>query len=168
VIIFSLPCFSQKYELSGWVIDAKTEEGMVYVHIKINESNHGAVTDIKGAFTAIFHEPIRKLTFQALGYETVTYEVKEEDYKKKLEIRMQSKTFELSEVKIKPKESPANRIIREVIKNMDKNNPEKQKSFSCTSYNLGKIESIGLINLVYNMCRYEQIVRLNLLPIKKL
>jgi IS5 family transposase len=26
---------------------------------------------------------------------------------------------------------------------------------------------IGLINLVYNMCRYEQIVRLNLLPIKK-
>jgi IS5 family transposase len=27
---------------------------------------------------------------------------------------------------------------------------------------------IGLINLVYNMCRYEQIVRLNLLPIKKL
>jgi IS5 family transposase len=25
---------------------------------------------------------------------------------------------------------------------------------------------IGLINLVYNMCRYEQIVRLNLLPIK--
>jgi len=26
---------------------------------------------------------------------------------------------------------------------------------------------IGLINLVYNLCRYEQIVRLNLLPIKK-
>jgi len=26
--------------------------------------------------------------------------------------------------------------------------------------------TIGLINLVYNMCRYEQIVRLNLLPIK--
>ena len=25
---------------------------------------------------------------------------------------------------------------------------------------------IGLINLLYNMCRYEQIVRLNLLPIK--
>ena len=27
---------------------------------------------------------------------------------------------------------------------------------------------IGLINLVYNMCRYEQIVRLKLLPINKL
>jgi IS5 family transposase len=27
---------------------------------------------------------------------------------------------------------------------------------------------IGLINLVYNMCRYEQIVRLKLLPIKKI
>jgi len=26
---------------------------------------------------------------------------------------------------------------------------------------------IGLINLAYNMCRYEQIVRLNLMPIKK-
>ena len=26
---------------------------------------------------------------------------------------------------------------------------------------------IGLINLVYNMCRYEQIVRLNILPIKR-
>ena len=25
---------------------------------------------------------------------------------------------------------------------------------------------IGLINLVYNMCRYEQIIRLNLLPVK--
>ena len=27
--------------------------------------------------------------------------------------------------------------------------------------------TIGLINLLYNMCRYEQIVRLNLLPIKR-
>ena len=27
--------------------------------------------------------------------------------------------------------------------------------------------TVGLINLLYNMCRYEQIVRLNLLPIKK-
>ena len=26
---------------------------------------------------------------------------------------------------------------------------------------------IGLINLLYNMCRYEQIARLNLLSIKK-
>jgi IS5 family transposase len=26
---------------------------------------------------------------------------------------------------------------------------------------------VGLINLVYNMCRYEQIVRLNILPVKK-
>ena len=26
---------------------------------------------------------------------------------------------------------------------------------------------IGLINLLYNMCRFEQIVRLDLLPIKK-
>jgi IS5 family transposase len=25
---------------------------------------------------------------------------------------------------------------------------------------------IGLTNLIYNMCRYEQIVRLNLLPLK--
>jgi hypothetical protein len=27
--------------------------------------------------------------------------------------------------------------------------------------------TVGLINLLYNMCRYEQIVRLELLPIKK-
>jgi len=27
---------------------------------------------------------------------------------------------------------------------------------------------IGLINLVYNMCRYEQIVRLKLLPVNKI
>ena len=26
---------------------------------------------------------------------------------------------------------------------------------------------VGLINLVYNMCRYEQIVRLDILPIQK-
>ena len=141
-IVFSMPCFAQQYELSGRVTDAKTQEEMVYVHVKINESNHGTITDIKGFFTVAFHEPIRKLTFQALGYETLTYEVKADDYKKKLHIKMQSKVFDLLEVNVQPKESPANRIIREVLKNRDKNNPEKQKSFSCTSYNIGKIEAI--------------------------
>ena len=141
-ILFNLPCFAQRYEISGRVTDAKTKEEMAYVHVKINESGHGTITDIKGFFTVTFHEPIRTLTFQSMGYENIVYQVKAEDYKRRLEIKMQPKEFELLAVKIQAKESPANRIIREVLKNADKNNPEKQKSFSCISYNLGKIESI--------------------------
>ena len=41
--------------------------------------------------------------------------------------------------------------------------------FKIRSIGLRKAKGIiGLVNLVYNMCRYEQIIRLNLLSIKKL
>ena len=56
-------------------------------------------------------------------------------------------------------------------------NQTKTGKAGCKPYNDFYIRSIGLmrakgiiglINLAYSMCRYEQIVRLNLLPIKRL
>jgi hypothetical protein len=45
---------------------------------------------------------------------------------------------------------------------------QNMHDFYIRSIGIKRVTSlIGLINLTYNMCRYEQIVRLNLLPINQ-
>ena len=74
--------------------------------------------------------------------------------------------------------NPLSEIEKESNRNKSKTRSRVEHVFGFigNSMNKSQIKSIGferakgvvgLINLVYNMCRYEQIVRLNLLPIKE-
>ena len=145
LVIFSAALFSQDNFISGKVIDPQTKEPLAFVNILVNKDNQVSQTDIDGIFKITFKTKIDSLQFSYVGYETCVYKVLNKPGN--LIIELKKKQFLLNEVVIFPGENPAHRIINKVIENRDKNNPEKMKSFSYSSYNK-MVCSINTDNLV--------------------
>jgi hypothetical protein len=134
LILFStLFADAQIYSVSGKVINAKTGEPLAFVNIIANTSTKGCSTDIDGKFILNHNETIVSVKLSYVGFETkiipITANINN------LIIRLQEKQLELKEFVLVAGENPAHRIIRKVLENRDLNNPEKQHSFSYTSYN---------------------------------
>ena len=133
ITLSSLSAFAQNYTINGKVINAKTGEPLAFVNIIANNSNKGTSSDIDGKFTLKNQQPIVSIKLSYVGFETKELII--EDIKTNLIIRLKEKQLQLSEVKIIAGDNPSHRIIRNVLANRNINNPEKQHSFSYTSYN---------------------------------
>ena len=134
--LFSLQVLAQ-HKLTGRVSDRKTGEPLAFVNLIANqEVRKGTATDINGYFSIRSSTEINHLTLSYVGYQKLELDRSEFTYTNgKLEIKMQSLAHELEEVTILPGENPAHAIIRKVIANKDRNNPEKIPSFRYQSYN---------------------------------
>jgi hypothetical protein len=126
---------AQYYTIKGKVTDQNSKEGLAFVNISFDNSHRGITSNIDGAFTIVVPSAVNQLIFSYVGYETKIVQVQPKDIGKELQIRLTRKEIELAEVTVKPGENPAHRIIKKVMENRDKNNPEKMRSFSYTSYN---------------------------------
>lgn len=136
-VSFILPFFSfGQHEIRGKVIDAKTNLPLAFVSIVFNnDSRNGTTTDIDGKFYFNSEKTIETITCSYVGYKKLTLDISANTDKNNVAIKMYSSVAELKEVIVRSGENPANRIIRQVIKNKDINNPEKVSSFKYTSYN---------------------------------
>lgn len=123
----------QEFVLNGKVIDETTEKPLAFVHVIINNSQQGNITDIDGKFALESNEKIKTIHISYVGYEPKTVLVN--DKREYLVVKMKQTQLELSEVEILPGENPAHRIIKNVIENLNRNNPQKMDAFSYTSYN---------------------------------
>jgi hypothetical protein len=134
LLIVVIPAYvcGQITDLKGTVIDGKTGSALAFVNILINESTYGGTTDIDGKFELKNKYSIYKLRFSYIGYETM--ELTNLIQTKRLVIKLLPKEILLNEVVIYPGENPAHRIILNLIKNRDLNDPKKLKSFSYTAY----------------------------------
>lgn len=121
--------------IRGLVTDEETQKPLPFVSIGLEQSTAGTLTDIDGKFEIEVPSADARLRFSYIGYNVLTVGVSEGDPREPLKVRLRSKHLMLAEVTVTPKENPANRIIRQVVANRDKNNPEKMHSFSYTSYN---------------------------------
>ena len=123
---------SQSFKVTGTVVDSKTREPLAFVNIVVNNSTSGGTTDIDGRFRLSSPKKVQTLRLSYVGYDSQVYPVGAKT--ENLLIALERKEIELSEVEILPGENPAHRIIRNVIENRDRNDPEKLESFSYTSY----------------------------------
>lgn len=131
--------FSQ-LSISGVVIDQKNEP-LPFVNILINKNQaDGVSSDIDGKFSIELTEPIQTLTLSFVGFEKLIYTVQKEDFEKRIILQMKPTAFNLQEAVVVAGENPAHRIIRNVVKDRDQNNPEKMESFQCLTYNKMIIE----------------------------
>jgi hypothetical protein len=119
--------------IKGRVIDHSNGEPLAFVNISGNESGRGTVSDIDGKFTLQSPTPLTIIRFSYIGYEPVMVTVSE--LSTDLVVTMKRSNVTLREVVVRPGENPAYRIIRNVIQNSEKNNPENFSSFSYDSYN---------------------------------
>jgi len=137
IIIFHLPQISigQETLISGKIIDSESGNALAFVNISYNNSGSGTMSNIDGDFILHTRESIFQLNFSYIGYEPLFIDQLDTLLKNSLLIKMTPKTYNIDEVKIAPGINPAHRIIDLVYKNKQINNPEKNKSFSYTSYN---------------------------------
>lgn len=134
LVFFSYFSFAQ-YSWQGVVIDSVDKSPLAFVTIIVNNNPfQGTRTDIDGKFTVTLPEKNGTITLSYVGYQNKTVELVASEKKNFITIGLSEKQFELGSVTIVAGENPANRIIKEVTKNADKNNPQKLSSYSYTSY----------------------------------
>jgi hypothetical protein len=127
--------FSNTYAqtITGKVIDAETKQPLAFANFTFNSNQKLATSsDIDGRFSFFNAQPLTSLVCTYVGYETQTIQLQKD---KNIIIYLKAAADKLDEVVIKPSENPANAIMKKVIANKEKNNPENISSFKYTSYN---------------------------------
>lgn len=120
--------------IRGKVIDSQTKEPLAFANIVFNNNqNLTATSDIDGKFAFSSSQQLTVLSCSYVGYDKQLIRVKKGETN--LLIVLKGSADSLDEVLIKPGENPANAIMRKVIANKEKNNPENIPSFKYTSYN---------------------------------
>ena len=120
-------------EIRGRVMDAGTGEPLAFVHVVVEDTQTGGLTDIDGFFHISHERAIEYLQLSYVGYHRKRYYPGEEDVFHF--IRLASKAIELEEVVVTPGENPAHRIVANAIANRSNHHPENLASFSYRAYN---------------------------------
>lgn len=145
-------------QVKGTVLDKDNGEPLPFVQvIPNNDHKKSVLTDIDGRFVIQYERAIQTLSFDYIWYEHKEIHLSGNDDKSDLQIRLTSNAEQLGEVVILPSENPANRIIRAVMANKDKNDPEKLKSYAYRSYN--KVIYDMTMNDSLIMARRDSILR---------
>ncbi len=135
LFLFLWPCLlsAQEVTVEGKVIDAGDGSPLAFVNIVTGDGQYGTVTNVEGKFSLKLPQKVCCLKISYVGYAPLTYPI---DYSRKMQhIRLHYQPVALDEVKVFPGINPAHRIIRLAVDNRDRNDPEKLKKFSYTSYN---------------------------------
>ncbi len=117
----------------GYVIDDITGTPLPFVNIYFLNTTVGTTSGLDGKFKIKTRKHCDTLVFSMLGYHPSKV-FTEPGKKYHLIIRLKEDSQTLDEVVIKPAENPAHIILRKIIKNKNRNNPEKFKRFNCQTY----------------------------------
>ena len=119
--------------ISGIIKDSKTKAPLPFATI-ITNTGLGKITDAEGKFNIVSKRDINEITITYVGYKRQKISVNKSD--RFISILLEASTENLGEVLVVAKENPALEIIRNTIKNRDKNNITKAlQSFKYKLYN---------------------------------
>lgn len=125
---------AQVFSVNGTVTDSVTKQKLAFVNIIVNDDGtFGTTTDIDGNFNIKSSDEIQKLTFSYVGYKKKTVSIDNLNHKTN-KISLTPVSYKLDEVVFYAGENPAHRIIDNVVKNRNRNNPEMLDYYSFTIY----------------------------------
>ncbi len=130
---FSVQVFSQKTKIFGTVVDAINGEKVPFANVVFTGSTVGTLTDSLGEFELETARNFDSLTVSLLGYKTQTVFVTR-DVTEEIEIQLYPDNITLSEVVVLPGENPAFEILRRVIANKPKNDPNNAEAYQYEVY----------------------------------
>lgn len=150
IVLLVSKAYAQTYQFYGKVIDANTKKTLPFVAISIVGETKGTQTDIDGKFELKHNNNKATVQLHYVGYENTKFTITA-NTEEVLSIRVKENL--IKEVEVVAGENPANKIIKKVFANKDKNNPENLSSFRYVSYNkfifTGK-EDTALFSRIYN------------------
>jgi len=119
--------------VEGYVIDDISSEPLPFVNIYFQNTTVGTTSAVDGKYKIKSREHCDTLIFSMIGYHDVKVYV-EHGKKYRLVVRLEEESEMLKEIVIIPGENPAHPILRNIIKNKHKNNPERFSRYSCQTY----------------------------------
>jgi len=134
--------------VEGYVLDDITGDVLPFVNVYFQNTTIGTSTDITGKYKIKARNHNDTLIFSMIGFhESKVYVQPGKRYR--LIIRLKEDSQTLSEVVITPDENPAHIILRKIIKNKRKNNPERFTQFNCQTYTMlsAKLTNVTRDNL---------------------
>lgn len=126
--------FSQVTRIRGTVTDATTNEPIPFVNLALQGTTVGTISGFDGTFFLETRNMGNQLMASYMGYKSSTVTISPGSYQE-VEIKMDPETIELGEVVVKPGENPAHRILRNIIKNKEQNDPFRIERFQYEIYN---------------------------------
>ncbi len=139
LIVVQATVFGQITKVRGTVLDKSTNEPIPFANINFANTNIGCITDFDGNFSLETHKKVDSLVISYLGYKTVKEKIRQGSYQE-LKIFLEPDKITLDEVVVVPGENPAWRIIRNIIKNKAKNNPDNLEAYQYEVYNKIQID----------------------------
>ncbi|NMH28101.1 DUF5686 and carboxypeptidase regulatory-like domain-containing protein [Flavobacterium silvaticum] len=135
-LLLLLTAFSGFAQVKGTVTDTNNQP-LPFVNIFLENTYTGTTTNDHGKYELNLQKPGKyTLVFQFLGFKTQKRTVEIEKFPYTLDVALPEEQFSLKEVVINPKDNPADRIIREAIKNK-KANSEKTAHYTADFYSRG-------------------------------
>lgn len=123
-------------QVKGTITDVKNEP-LSFVSIYLDKTVTGTTSNDAGEYVLDINKKGNfTIVFQFLGYKTIKKEVSIATFPFELNVRLEEEDIQLKEISISTKDNPANRIIRNVIANKDKNT-DKYSNYTAKFYSRG-------------------------------
>lgn len=133
IVSFEVVEAQSKTTITGIVTDAETGETLPLSNIYFKGTVIGSYSEMDGTFKLETIEDVDTLVIKQIGYKDYEYAVNKGQVNE-IEAEMLADELVLAEIVVIPGENPAHPIIRNIIKNKDKNNPENFPTYSCETY----------------------------------
>ncbi len=119
--------------VKGIVKDAENDEILPLSNIFFKGTIIGGYSELDGTFHLETIEDVDTLVIKQIGYRDYEFAIRKNEVNE-LTVLMESDEIQLGEIIVLPGENPAHPIIRNIIKNKKKNNPENFPNYSCETY----------------------------------
>jgi len=144
MFIFTIEnAYGQKIQLSGKITDRATGDAIPYASIIFENTTIGTISNTDGYFHLETGEPVNVLQISAVGYikQGISLDTLRTSF---LDICLQEEIIPISEIQVTPGKNPAHRILKEIIRRKNENNPSAFSDWQSKLYS--KIE-IDLKNI---------------------
>jgi len=123
-------------QVKGRITDTKGVS-LSFVSVYLAKTVTGTTSNDNGDYVLeITKKGKQMIVFQFLGYKTLKKEVNITSFPFNLNVKLEEESVQLSEISISTKDNPANKIIRNVIANKDKNT-DKFANYTAEFYSRG-------------------------------
>ena len=131
-----LCCFSSFAQITGRITDTK-QNPLSFVSVYLDKTVAGTISNDNGNYELnIKKTGDYSVVFQFLGYKTIKKSVSIASFPFQLDVILEDEKIILDEISISTKDNPANKIIRSVINNKDKNT-DKLANYTASFYSRG-------------------------------
>ncbi|MGY0426480.1 MAG: DUF5686 family protein [Polaribacter sp.] len=138
LFLFLTFSFTFLAQVKGRITDKKGEP-LSFVNVYLNKTTTGTTSNGNGEYILeITKKGKYTIVFQFLGYKTLKKEVNITSFPFELNAELAEESVQLQGIYISTKDNPANAIIRNVIKNKEKNT-DKFSNYTATFYSRGLI-----------------------------